>query len=121
MMGRWVRCPMPIEDLDRPPGATTRGGAAAADDVVEPRYRQRRQCPHCFANRSVIIHGELKGCEDRALQALRRAHPEEYDEYLRREERAAETAAATLWEYHLADKCHRARSSRAGRKRGSGS
>lgn len=106
---------MPIEDLDRPPGATT-GGAAAP----RPRSPQRRQCPYCFTNRSVIIHGELKGCEDRALQALRRAHPEEYDEYLRREQQAAEAAAATLWEYHLADQCDRARSSRTGQKRGSG-
>ncbi len=103
---------MPIEDLDRPPGGAP-GGAAAP----RPRSAQRRQCPYCFTNRSVIIHGELKGCEARALQALRRAHPEEYDDYLRREQQAAETAAATLWEYHLADQCDRARSSRAGRKR----
>ncbi len=103
---------MPIEDLDRPPGGAP-GGAAAPTS----RSAQRRQCPYCFTNRSVIIYGELKGCEDRALQALRRAHPEEYDEYLRREQQAAETAAATLWEYHLADQCDRGRSSRAGRKR----
>lgn len=104
---------IPIIDLDLPVVS------AAADGVDVPRHRQRRQCPHCFTNRSVIFHGELKGCEDRALQALRRAHPEEYDEYLRGEQEAAETEAATLWELHLVGQCDRARSSRTGRTRGS--
>lgn len=101
---------IPIEDLDRPP-------TIAPDSVAAPKQRQRRQCPHCFVNRSVVVHGELKGCEDRALQALRRAHPEEYDDYLRYEQQAAEAVAAKLWEYHLADQCDQARPSRAGRKR----
>ncbi len=102
---------LPVTDLDRP-------ADAAADSVAVPRTRQqRRQCPHCFTNRSVIFHGELKGCEDRALQALRRAHPEEYDDYLRHEQNTAEAAAATLWEYHLADQCDRARTAKTSRKR----
>lgn len=107
---------LPITDLDRP-----HADAAAAASVAVPRYRQRRQCPNCFTNRSVIFHGELKGCEDRALDALRRAHPEEYDDYLRHEQQAAEAAAAKLWEYHLADQCGRAQKPRDGRKKGSGS
>lgn len=102
---------LPITDLDGP-------AVAAADIAAVPRPRhQRRQCPHCFINRSVVFQGELKGCEDRALQALRRAHPEEYDDYLRYEQDTAEAAAATLWEYHLADQCDRARTSKIGRKR----
>lgn len=102
---------LPITDLDRP------HADAAAASLAVPRFRQRRQCPHCFVNRSVIFHGELKGCEDRALEALRRAHPEEFDDYLRYEQQAAEAAATTLWDYHLADQCDRARPSKAGRKR----
>lgn len=105
---------LPVTDLDRP-----LPDAAAAASVAGPRYRQLRQCPHCFINRSVITHGELKGCEDRAMEALRRAHSEEYHDYLRYEQQAAEAAAAKLWEYHLADQCDRARSPRDGRKRGS--
>ena len=102
---------LPVTDLDGP-------AVAAADSVAVPRARQqRRQCPHCFTNRSGIFHGELNGCEDRALQALRRAHPEEYDDYLRREQNTAEATAAKLWEYHLADQCDRARTARTSRKR----
>lgn len=94
---------LPIVELDRPAAAVAESVA-----VPQPRHR-RRQCPHCFTNRSVIVHAELKGCEDRALQALRRAHPEEYDDHLRHEQNTAEAAAAKLWEYHLADQCDRAR------------
>lgn len=102
---------LPIIDLDSP------AGAAAESVAIPQRRHQRRQCPHCFTNRSVIFHGELNGCEDRALQALRRAHPEEYDDYLRYEQDTAEAAAAKLWEFHLADQCDRARTPkrRAGR------
>ncbi|CAN5876689.1 hypothetical protein BH09ACT7_BH09ACT7_54440 [soil metagenome] len=91
-----------VVDLDRVVSPKAARGAA-------PRRRPRRQCPYCFTNRSSILHEELKGCEDRALQALRRAHPEEYDDYLQRERDAAESATAERWEQHMANQCRRTR------------
>lgn len=80
----------------------------AAPTVAVRRRRPRRQCAYCFTNRISILHWALKGCEDRALQALRRAHADEYDELLERERVAAEAVTATSWEHHLANKCSRA-------------
>lgn len=71
--------------------------------------RPRRQCAYCFANRSSILKKGLDGCQARALEALQRAHPEEYDEYLQRERDAAYCATEQAWEQHLSGKCRRAR------------
>lgn len=94
-----------VVDLDHvaPPRAPEADNAGAA-----PRSRPRRQCPYCFTNRSSIFYWESKGCEDRALQALRLAHPEEFDEFLQREREAADAATAKAWERHLANQCDRA-------------
>lgn len=75
--------------------------------VDTARRRPRRQCPHCFTNRSSILSRELNGCEDRALQALRRAHPEDYDDYLQRERDAAQAATDAAWEQHMTPQCDR--------------
>lgn len=90
----------PIVDLDhtlpRPEAGTARLSA-----------RPRRQCATCFTNRSSILTRELKGHEERALRALRRAHPEEYEEHLRREQIAAEEAATKSWNQHTAGECQK--------------
>jgi hypothetical protein len=91
-----------VVDLDRVPRPSKGDGAVAG------RGRRRRQCPFCFTNRISIIQWALKGCESRALQALRSAHPDEYDELVHRERAAAEARAAESWELHLANKCSRA-------------
>lgn len=76
--------------------------------VAAARRRPRRQCAYCFTNRSSILQWALNGCEDRALQALRRAYPDEYADLLQHERAAAEAATAESWEQHLANKCSRA-------------
>ena len=91
-----------VVDLDRPPRPPK------VDHTVAGRWRPRRQCAYCFTNRSSILQRALKGCEDRALQALRRAHPDEYDDLLQRERDAAEAATEESWEQHLANKWSRA-------------
>ena len=88
-----------VVDLDRAPRPSKVDGAAAG------RGRRRRQCAFCFTNRTSIIQWALKGCENRALQALRRAHPDEFDELIHGERAAAEARTAESWELHLANKC----------------
>lgn len=92
----------PVVDLDSPPPPPQPAPAPA------PRSRPRRQCAYCYTNRSSIHQWALKGIEDRALQALRRAHPEEYDEYLQRERDDAYAAATADWQRHLAHDCKHA-------------
>lgn len=91
-----------VVDLDRPLRPSK------VEPPPTPRRRPRRQCAHCFTNRISILQWALKGCEDRALHALRVAHPEEYEELLQRERDAAEAATAQSWELHLDHKCARA-------------
>lgn len=94
-----------VVDLDR---AARPQRPPKTDPTPAPRNRPRGQCPYCFTNRIGIAQWALKGCEDRALQALRLAHPDEYDELLQRERQAADDATAQSWELHLANKCKRA-------------
>lgn len=91
-----------VVDLDRAPRAVRIQPAPAK------RWRPRRQCEFCFVNRSSILQWESRGCEDRALQALRLAHPQEYDELLQREREAADAVTELAWQLHLANKCSRA-------------
>ena len=91
-----------IVDLD---AVVTPPPAVADSSRPTARSRPRRQCPYCFANKSAIFSWESNGCEDRALQALRLAHPDEFDEYLRREREAADVASAESWDRHLANQC----------------
>ncbi|MDD4865729.1 MAG: hypothetical protein PHQ28_00930 [Mycobacterium sp.] len=42
------------------------------------------------------------------MQALRLAHPQEYDELLQREREAADAVTELAWQLHLANKCSRA-------------
>lgn len=90
----------PVVDLDTPAPPPPPPQPAPA-----PRSRPRRQCPYCYTNRSTIHYWALKGIEDRALQALRRAHPDEYDEYLQHERDTAYAAATEDWQRHLAHDC----------------
>ncbi|WP_100514203.1 hypothetical protein [Mycobacteroides abscessus] len=90
----------PVTDLDH---ALPPVGAEAARSPS----RRRRQCATCFTNRSSILARELKGHEERALQALRLAHPEEYAEYLRREQLEAEEMTEKSWDWHMAGKCRK--------------
>lgn len=87
---------LPVVDLDRLAGPP------------EGLRKPRRQCAYCYTNRSSIAQWALKDSEDRALQALRRAHPEEYAELLQRERDAAENVTAQAWELHAANKCAKA-------------
>lgn len=91
-----------VVDLDRAPRPPK------VDPAVAAQRRPRRQCAYCFTNRSSILQWALNDCEDRALQALRRAHPDEYESFVQRERAAAEAATAESWELHLANKCSRA-------------
>lgn len=92
-----------IVDLDRA------AGAVKSQSVRAKSRRARRQCEFCFTNRSSIRERENRGCEERALQALRLAHPQEYDELLQREREAAEAVTEQAWVLHLEKKCSRAR------------
>jgi hypothetical protein len=91
-----------VVDLDRAPQAVKSQPAPAK------RRRPRRQCEFCFTNRSSILQWEGRGCEERALRALRRAHPQEYDDLLQREREAADAVTERAWQLHLANKCSRA-------------
>lgn len=90
---------VPVVDLDQAPRPPKKNRIAAAG------RRARRQCAYCFTNRVSILRWALTGCEDRALQALRRAHPDEYEDLLQRERDAAEAVTAQSWELHQAHKC----------------
>jgi len=94
-----------VVDLDHPahPARTPKSDPAPA-----PRSGPRRQCPYCFTNRIGIAQWAQQGCEDRALQALRRAHPDEDDELVHRERETAEAATVESWELHMANQCKRA-------------
>lgn len=71
-----------------------------------PRARRpRKQCAYCYENKSSILRRRLAGCEDRALERLRRAHPDEYNDYLQQEGQAAKEATEEAWEKHLAGHC----------------
>lgn len=91
-----------VVDLDRQPVPSK------AHHTAAPRRRPRRQCAYCLTNRGAIFQWALKGSEVRALEALRRAHPDEYDELLQRERDTAEASAAKSWELHLENRCSRA-------------
>ncbi|SLH41979.1 hypothetical protein [Mycobacteroides abscessus] len=97
------------ELFDESPVDLDKLGQTEADHASAPRSRPRRQCPHCYTNRSSILLEQTKGSVDRALQALRHAHPEEYDEYLQKEQAAAYTATEQAWEQHMAKRCPRLR------------
>ncbi len=85
------------------------------DDVIDldntppshsPRPRRpRKQCAYCYENKSSILRRQISGRESRALERLRRAHPDEYDQYLQEEDREAKTATEQAWELHLAGRC----------------
>jgi hypothetical protein len=89
-------------DLDRAPRSVKIRPASAKP------IRPRRQCEFCFTNRVSILQWERRGCEDQALQALRPAHPQEYDELLQRAYSAADPVTEQAWQLHLAKKCSRA-------------
>lgn len=91
-----------VVDLDRAPRTVKSQPALAS------RRRPRRQCEFCSANRSSILRWEARSCEERALRALRLAHPQEYDELLQREREAADAVTERAWQLHLANKCSRA-------------
>lgn len=90
-------------DLDRPPRTAVTGSATPAK-----RWKQRRQCEFCSTNRVSILQWERRGCEERALQALRLAHPDEYEELLQHEHAVADDVTERAWQLHLAKKCSRA-------------
>lgn len=98
---------IPVVDLDRPP-RPPKGRPRDDEQNAAPRRRPRRQCEFCFTNRISILQWTLKDCEDRALHALRLAHPEEYDELVQREREAAEAKTEESWQLHLLNKCTRA-------------
>lgn len=87
---------LPVVDLDR------------LEPSPEGPRKPRRQCAYCFTNRSSIAQWALKDSEDRALQALRQAHPQEYEEFVARERAAAELVTAQAWELHAVNKCNQA-------------
>ncbi len=91
-----------VVDLDSPtrPGSTRSASAK--------RRKPRRRCAFCFTNRISILQWERRDCEDRALLALRLAHPDEYDELLQREHQLADAVTERAWQLHLAKKCSRA-------------
>lgn len=70
--------------------------------------RPRRQCGHCCTSRSSILGKARNGCQTRALQASRRAHSEECDEYLQCEHDGAYSATVQAWEQHRGA-CRRSR------------
>lgn len=79
--------------------------SAASADLPSRARRPRKQCAYCFENKSSILRRRLSGCEDRALERLRRAHPDEYNDYLQQEGNAAKEATEEAWEQHLAGHC----------------
>lgn len=83
-----------VVDLDRTPRAVK------TQPIRAPRRRPRRQCEFCFTNRSSILQWESRDCEKRALQALRLAHPQEYDDLLQREQEAADAVTERAWQLH---------------------
>lgn len=92
---------MAVVDLDR-------GRPPKVDRTAAAPRRSRRQCAYCFTNRSSILQWALKDCENRALQALRHAHPDEYADFLQRERDTAAAVTAQSWELHLDNECSRA-------------
>lgn len=94
-----------VVDLDSP----VRPRTPKSEPIPPPaQSRPRRQCAYCFTNRGAIMLWALQGIEDRALQALGRAHPEEFEELLEGERQAAQAATAHSWELHLNHKCKQA-------------
>lgn len=98
---------MKVVDLDRAP-RPPKGRPSEIEPSEASRRRPRRQCQFCFTNRSSILQWMQRDCEERALHALRLAHPEEFDELVQRERDAAEIKTEQSWQLHLANKCKRA-------------
>lgn len=71
-------------------------------DLDEPAATAEPTECACGARRTLVRYFEVRGCQSRALARLRRAHRQEYDDYLADEKRSALATFENKWRRHLA-------------------